>query len=188
MVKDSLTPETLQKHALPAYKGKRPNPCCRHFKALMLKNFINYRRTPIGSLGEIFLPAVLMFMLCYLRTIYEPLFIGNFDVYQLKKPFYPTTRFNADTGNWSSTNFYNTELGLDLVPFMKHSDYVATVDLDNTTSFYNPMLDPLGPFYFFPSNCYGNKLAYYSPVIAYVATGNQVEEDFRIQLELLFAK
>lgn len=48
------------------------------------------------------------------------------------------------------------------------------------------MVDPLSPFYFFPSNCYGKNIGYYSPLIAYVHNGNQIEEDLRVQLELLF--
>ena len=58
---------------------------------------------------------------------------------------------------------------------MEHSDYMSVVEIDSATSFYNPMLDPNSPFYFFPSNCYGKELAYFSPVIAYIETGNQIE-------------
>lgn len=166
----------------------RASPKWRHFKALMRKNFINYKRTPSGTAMEFLAPVFIMLVLSFMRYIVEPFENQDFDIYQLKKPFYPTTTLDPLTGNWTHQNYETTQLGLDLIPFMKHSDYIAMLDLDNDTSFYNPMLDPISPFYFFPSNCYGKNLGYFSPVVAYVSTGNQIEEDFAIQLSLLFEK
>jgi len=40
----------------------------RHYKALMKKNFINWKRTPCGSICEILCPIILMFILWYART------------------------------------------------------------------------------------------------------------------------
>jgi len=40
----------------------------RHFKALMKKNAINWRRTLVGSLMELICPIVLMMILVYART------------------------------------------------------------------------------------------------------------------------
>jgi hypothetical protein len=62
----------------------------RHFKALMKKNAINWRRTLVGSLMELICPVVLMMILVYARTQVATQLVGNFDIYQLKKPFFPT--------------------------------------------------------------------------------------------------
>jgi len=43
---------------------------------------------------------------------------------------------------------------------------------------YNPQFDIYGPYNFFPSHCYKTKPGKYaSPVIAYIKTGNSIEED-----------
>ena len=39
----------------------------RHFKALMRKNFINWKRTPVGTALEILLPICLMIALAIAR-------------------------------------------------------------------------------------------------------------------------
>ena len=39
----------------------------RHIRALMHKNFINWKRTPIGSLLEIIVPILCMSALCYYK-------------------------------------------------------------------------------------------------------------------------
>lgn len=40
----------------------------RHYKALMKKNFINWKRTPCGSLCEILCPVLLMLILVLARS------------------------------------------------------------------------------------------------------------------------
>ena len=59
-----------------------------------------------------------------------------------------------------------------MTSFMKHTDYVSIIDTESVPEFYNPYLDPLGPFFLFPKNCFGKKLGTYSPLIAYVDTGD----------------
>ena len=66
----------------------------RHFKALMRKNAINWRRTWCGSILEILCPAFLMLILVYARSLIKVTTSGNTDMYMLQKPIYPTTTFN----------------------------------------------------------------------------------------------
>lgn len=56
---------------------------------------------------------------------------GEFDTYQFKKPFYSTTTYNNEVGNWTNSNFDNTELGLDLAPFMEYTDYMAATEIND---------------------------------------------------------
>lgn len=44
----------------------------RHFKALMRKNWINWKRTPLGSLIELLLPAVVMGIILLARKLIKP--------------------------------------------------------------------------------------------------------------------
>lgn len=44
----------------------------RHYKALMKKNLINWKRTPCGSCCEIVCPLLLMMILVYARSQIDP--------------------------------------------------------------------------------------------------------------------
>jgi hypothetical protein len=108
----------------------------------------------------------------------KPIQVEDLDIYQLKKPYYPTTLWDESVGNWTMTNYDNTQLGLDLTPFMLHADYVSVMSKDKEEgAIYNPFLDPLGPFYMFPTNCFGKGLATYSPVIAFIDNGSELGQD-----------
>jgi hypothetical protein len=95
-------------------KGRQSSLAWRHFKTLTRKNLINYKRTPIGSSLEILIPVFLMGLLCVMRWLFPPISVSNFDIYDLKKPFYPVVSLDPNTGNWTNNNFDNTELGLEL--------------------------------------------------------------------------
>ncbi len=55
--------QDVQKLVIP-----KQNLDLRHFRALMKKNAINWRRTIVGSAFEILCPVLLMFLLVYIRT------------------------------------------------------------------------------------------------------------------------
>ena len=95
-------------------KGRQSSLAWRHFKTLTRKNLINYKRTPIGSSLEILIPVFLMGLLCVMRWLFPPISVNNFDIYDLKKSFYPVVSLDPNTGNWTNNNFDNTELGLEL--------------------------------------------------------------------------
>jgi len=64
----------------------------RHYKALMKKNWINWKRTPCGSILEIFCPILLMLILVYARSRTDPVYNSDFSLYTLRRPFYPIAK------------------------------------------------------------------------------------------------
>jgi hypothetical protein len=84
----------------------------------MYKNLLTYRRTLSGTIAEILVPVLMIFMLSVLRASVLPVIIDDIDMYQLKKPYYPLTQYDNVTQNWTMSNIDNTQLGFDLTPFM----------------------------------------------------------------------
>lgn len=72
----------------------------RHFKALMRKNFINWKRTPLGSVLELMLPAFLMLLLVFARQAIKPTTINGVDVTTLLHPSFPMTYLNSKNNTW----------------------------------------------------------------------------------------
>lgn len=70
---------------------------------------------------------------------------------------------------------------------MQYNNYISMIELQNQ-AIYEPLLDPLGPLYFFPDHCKERSNRFGSPIIAYVAQDNQIESDMIMQLEMLFEK
>ena len=68
----------------------------RHYKALMKKNFINWKRTPCGSICEIICPVLLMLILVYARSQIDPVSNGEYSLYSLRRPFYPIAKPEID--------------------------------------------------------------------------------------------
>ena len=60
---------------------------------------------------------------------------------------------------------------------MKFSNYSSLIGFNETESFYSPLVDPLGPYYFYPPHCYNKDSDKKSPIVAYVSEGNQIETD-----------
>lgn len=52
----------------------------RHFKALMRKNWINFRRTPLGTAIEMLTPCLLMLLLVLTRQGIKPSIIDSVDL------------------------------------------------------------------------------------------------------------
>ena len=55
----------------------------------MKKNFINWKRTPCGSVCEILCPLLLMLLLVYARLTTAPQYKDNYTLYSLRHPLYP---------------------------------------------------------------------------------------------------
>lgn len=72
---DKIVTAATQVKPLPLIKAK-PNLTYRHYKALMLKNALIWRRTWFGSFLEILCPIVLMLIVCYGRYILRPSFFA----------------------------------------------------------------------------------------------------------------
>jgi hypothetical protein len=67
----------------------------------------------------------------------------------LKKPFYPTASLDLEKDMWVDRNINITERGLDMIDFMDYSNYSAVIS-PGGFSLYTPLLDPLGPYFFYP--------------------------------------
>lgn len=74
-----------------------------------------------------------------------------------------------------------------MIPFMQNSDYTAVIESFGL-DLYEPLLDPLGPYYFFPPHCITDDFQVMSPYIAYIDNGNQITRDMITQLEMLQRK
>jgi len=120
----------------------------RQWKALMRKNFINWKRKSCCAVTEICCPAACMFLMVLLRSIID---IEVFDYSYLTKarsPSMPGLTFSQ--GNWTQGNL--GALNADVGPFFKYSEYPQDPYYDNFTD-YSVQTDPLGPLYFTPSDC-----------------------------------
>lgn len=133
----------------------------------MHKNAINWKRTWFGSIMEILLPIFLMMIIVWARSEVDVLMSPEIDIYQIKKPFFPTA-YLQENGTWTDMNYEVTKQGFDMIPFMEHNTYFPAVDIPSVGTVYEPLIDPLGPFYFFPPHCYERKNGYSSPIVAYI--------------------
>ena len=77
------TPGSKSKPVESKLIAPKGNMTFRHFKALMRKNAINWRRTWCGSILEIVCPALLMLLLVYTRTLVKSTVFGMTDMYTL---------------------------------------------------------------------------------------------------------
>lgn len=105
----------------------------RHFKALMRKNAINWKRTPLGSCLEIVLPVLLMVIMVYLRFKITARETVDFPLKVLKHPLYPISRPES-LASMSLTEGEKTTLTMfaevfdqqnDLGAFMEYANYQA---------------------------------------------------------------
>ena len=64
----------------------------RHYKALMKKNCINWKRTPCGSICEMLCPIILMLILVYARSQVDPVSNDDWSLYSLRQAFYPVAK------------------------------------------------------------------------------------------------
>jgi len=64
----------------------------RHYKALMKKNFINWKRTPCGSICEVLCPIILMLILWFARTKTDVTQFSDTSYYTLRHPVFPMAK------------------------------------------------------------------------------------------------
>ena len=111
----------------------------RHFKALMRKNCINWKRTPCGSITEIFCPILLLMILVYARFNVDPEWVDNYSLYSLRHPLYPVARPNS-SGQFSIDLDDQPRMMAEMTDFMQYADYVnlnftIKVPFSNVTKF-----------------------------------------------------
>lgn len=94
---------------------------CRHFKALMLKNAINWWRTKIGSLCEIFAPVLFMFLFVWVRTLIDPYSNDTSFLSLIQTPIFPVAK--QVNGNWEVNPVTMAEQLDKVEPFLSYTDY-----------------------------------------------------------------
>ena len=117
----------------------------RHFKALMIKNYINWKRTPIGSIGEIIGPVILMLFLVWARYEIEPEVISDYSLYSLRHPLYPIAKpINGPDSNFEISSWESLGEMADMDGFMKYADYTNIDTTINIPVNITNMLQTLG--------------------------------------------
>ena len=122
---------------------------------------------------EIICPVLLMFILVYARTAISIEPAEKFDVYQLKVPLYPTAHL-LENNTWTTQNFQTTKQAADMLSFLEFANYSAALSAPGLGILYHPLLDPIGPNFLNPPNCYPRKNRYGSPLVAYINQDNQI--------------
>jgi hypothetical protein len=64
------------------------NNTWRHFKALMHKNWIIYKRNPFSAVCQIITPIGLMFIMVWLRSMITPTDFNSQNLLALSHPIY----------------------------------------------------------------------------------------------------
>jgi len=72
----------------------------RHFKALMRKNAINYKRTCCGSVTEILCPLVIMGIVAAIRLADDPTFVNEQSIIDSSAMYSPFTTKDAASGSY----------------------------------------------------------------------------------------
>ena len=78
------------------------SPQMRHFKALSRKNWINWKRTPMGNALELLCPLMLTLVVFWLRINSETDWYENYKLKRLRHPLYPVMRFDKAMGRYQT--------------------------------------------------------------------------------------
>ena len=125
----------------------------RQWKALMRKNFINWKRQAKCSFFEICCPATVMLLMVVLRSIIDVEVFDFSSLNKVRQPVMPGLTYTTGTG-WDTSKI--GEQNTDLSPFFEYAEYPAFVQYDLGQT-YSMQIDPLGPLFFLPSNCLKEK-------------------------------
>ena len=127
----------------------------RQWKALMRKNFINWKRQPKCSICEIACPCAVMFLMVILRNVID---VETYDFSALAKVRAPTAPglqwnnlgeadYNSE-GSWE----YSSTVAENLTPFFEYAKY-PTETFYILQDGYNLKNDVFSPLYFIPQQC-----------------------------------
>ena len=96
----------------------------RHFRALMKKNYINWKRTCCGSICEIVCPLMLMLILVYARSQVDIVYNNDYSLYSARRPFYPIAKpeLLAATNPSDDKNSTNFDLSQTLIDSFANPD------------------------------------------------------------------
>ena len=142
----------------------------RHFKALSKKNWINWKRTPLGNIVEFATPFIICMMMWFTSLSMDVKSIGSLDLTGMSHGLYPAFSL-GDDGEF--------EIGFeDLMDQMDTlNEFMVYGGVGKTEGGYVPFIDPLGPMFFFPFHCakIGPPMNIHaSPIIGYIEQDNPV--------------
>lgn len=168
---------------------KRGEVLSRHFSALTKKNAISWARTPIGSCVELLLPMLLMLSVVWIRSLITPDYLDSYDISNLKKAFYPTSKL-TESGDWKIDFNSMSSQSDDVADFMKYSDvwpgaYFRSQGAGAGANLLKELtvFQEKSPFFFAPPHCIQRgSMPYSSPLIGYVTSDNQIQNDVIEQL------
>ena len=127
----------------------------RQWKALMRKNFINWKRQPKCSFFEICCPAICMFLMVILRNVVEVEVLDFSALAKVKAPLTPAFTWDKDADDWTFSLAEDIALSANLDPFFQYGEYPGANYYANISQSGNYELadDFTGPAYFLPSDC-----------------------------------
>ena len=148
----------------------------RHFKALMRKNLINWKRQPVCAFFEIVSPLLLMAVICLIRWKVPYTSVSPEGMLDWRLPIIPGC--GKDDGVWSGSTDYVYQNNDRVNDFFNYTGYATHVTpppfvptseeftilgqlaasaQDNLGGYdppdYNEDYDWYGPQYFFPPQC-----------------------------------
>ena len=74
---------------------------CRHYNALLYKNYLSWIRAPAGTICEILMPIVLMWIVLSLKSRSDVTVIDNYTLYSLRPPLYPIATRDKSTDEFT---------------------------------------------------------------------------------------
>jgi hypothetical protein len=141
----------------------------RHFKALTKKNWINYKRTPIGNCIEFICPLTLTIILYALRGQIPVTVQTNLDLGNLRHGLYPVIEEDSDSG--FKMSLQNLVGKIDVL-----NGFMVNGGVGQKEGGYVPFTDPIGPMAYFPLHCseIKDRGIYKSPKIGFIRQNNVI--------------
>ena len=97
----------------------------RQWKALMRKNFINWKRQPKCSFFEICCPAFVMFIMVLIRTVIDKEYFDYSSLAKVRAPAFPAFKWDSTPtdespyGSWVNSD----NIQEDADPFFRYASY-----------------------------------------------------------------
>ena len=98
----------------------------RHFKALMRKNLINWKRQPVCAFFEIFAPLVLMAVICLIRWKVPSASVDPAGMLDWRLPQIPCCG-KDEKGKWSGSTHYVYQVNDRVNDFFNYTGYATHV-------------------------------------------------------------
>ncbi len=125
--------------------------CCRHFNALMRKNFILWLRSPCCSIFEFVAPVLLMAALWFIRHKVPSYSVTQEGMLDKKYPTFPGVG-KKENGDWCKDTSCDAWMDNAVRPLFTYADYTEKHQRDTGGS-YDTSFDWRGPQFWAPGHC-----------------------------------